>query len=59
MNMVLIAIGLLLIVVSVELHPDAIPMELAMLMSIIGVILVYTPLINERKDDDDKNRDRY
>jgi len=57
MNMVLTAIGLLLIVVSVELHPDAIPMELAMLMSIIGVILVYTPLINERKNDDD--RDKY
>ena len=57
MNMVLTAIGLLLVVVSVELHPDAMPMELAMLMSIIGVILVYTPLINERKNDDD--RDKY
>ena len=59
MNMVLTAIGLLLVVVSVEMHPDLIRMELAMLMSIIGVILVYTPLINERKNDDDKNRDRY
>ena len=59
MNMVLTAIGLLLVVVSVEMHPDLRRMELAMLMSIIGVILVYTPLINERKDDDDKNRDRY
>ena len=57
MSMVMTAIGLLLIVVSVELHPDAMPMELAMLMSIIGVILVYTPLINERKNDDD--RDKY
>ena len=57
MNMVLTAIGLLLVVVSVELHPDTMPMELAMLMSIIGVILVYTPLINERKNDDD--RDKY
>ncbi len=51
------AIGLLLVVVSVEMHPDLISMELAMMMSIIGVILVYTPLINERKQDDD--RDRY
>jgi len=57
MNMVLTAIGLLLVVVSVEMHPDLIRIELAMLMSIIGVILVYTPLINERKHDDD--RDRY
>ena len=59
MHMLMTAIGLLFIVVSVEMHPDLIRMELAMLMSIIGVILVYTPLINERKDDDDKNRDRY
>ena len=56
MNMVFTAIGLLLVVISVELHPDAMPMELAMLMSIIGVILVYTPLINERSEDDDRNR---
>lgn len=56
MNMVFTAIGLLLIVVAVELHPDVMPMELAMLMSIIGVILVYTPLINERKHDDDRDR---
>jgi hypothetical protein len=55
--MVMTAIGLLLVVVSVEMHPDLISMELAMMMSIIGVILVYTPLINERKHDDD--RDRY
>jgi hypothetical protein len=57
MSMVMTAIGLLLVVVSVEMHPDLISMELAMMMSIIGVILVYTPLINERKHDDD--RDRY
>jgi uncharacterized membrane protein len=57
MSMVMTAIGLLLVVVSVEMHPDLISMELAMMMSIIGVILVYTPLINERKQDDD--RDRY
>lgn len=57
MSMVMTAIGLLLVVVSVEMHPDLISMELAMMMSIIGVILVYTPLINERKDDD--NRDKY
>ena len=57
MNIIFTAIGLLLIVVAVELHPDVMPMELAMLMSIIGVILVYTPLINERKNDDD--RDKY
>ena len=56
MNMVFTAIGLLLVVISVELHPDAMPMELAMLMSIIGVILVCTPLINERKHDDDRDR---
>lgn len=56
MNIVFTAIGLLLIVVAVELHPDVMPMELAMLMSIIGVILVYTPLINERKHDDDRDR---
>ena len=56
MNMLFTALGLLLIVVSVELHPDAMPLELAMLMSIIGVILVYTPLINERTNDDDRNR---
>jgi len=56
MNMVLTAIGLLLVVVSVEMHPDLIRIELAMLMSIIGVILVYTPLINERKHDDDRDR---
>ena len=56
MNMVLTAVGLLLVVLAVELHPDAMPMELAMLMSIIGVILVYTPLINERTNDDDRNR---
>ena len=54
--MVMTAIGLLLVVVSVEMHPDLISMELAMMMSIIGVILVYTPLINERKQDDDRNR---
>jgi len=53
MNMVFTAIGLLLVVISVELHPDVMPMELAMLMSIIGVILVYTPLINERNKDGD------
>ena len=57
MHMLMTAIGLLLVVVSVEMHPDLIRMELAMLMSIIGVILVYTPLINERKNDDD--RDKY
>jgi len=57
MHMLMTAIGLLLVVVSVEMHPDLISMELAMLMSIIGVILVYTPLINERKNDDD--RDKY
>ena len=57
MSMVMTAIGLLLVVVSVEMHPDLISMELAMMMSIIGVILVYTPLINERKHDD--NRDKY
>ena len=57
MSMVMTAIGLLLVVVSVEMHTDLISMELAMMMSIIGVILVYTPLINERKHDDD--RDRY
>ena len=56
MNMAFTAIGLLLVVIAVELHPDTMPMELAMLMSIIGVILVYTPLINERKHDDDRNR---
>ena len=56
MNMAFTAIGLLLVVIAVELHPDAMPMELAMLMSIIGVILVYTPLINERKHDDDRDR---
>ena len=56
MNMVFTAIGLLLVVIAVELHPDTMPMELAMLMSIIGVILVYTPLINERSEDDDRNR---
>ena len=57
MSMVMTAIGLLLVVVSVEMHPDLISMELSMMMSIIGVILVYTPLINERKHDDD--RDKY
>ena len=56
MNMAFTAIGLLLVVIAVELHPDAMPMELAMLMSIIGVILVSTPLINERKHDDDRDR---
>ena len=56
MNMAFTAIGLLLVVIAVELHPDAMPMEWAMLMAIIGVILVYTPLINERKHDDDRDR---
>ena len=57
MNMVMTAIGLLLVVVSVEMHPDFIPMELGMLLGFIGIILVYIPLIHERKECDDcKNR---
>ena len=55
-NMVMTAIGLLFVVVSVEMHPDLMSMELAMLMSIIGIVLVYIPLINERSYDADRDR---
>ena len=53
MNMVMTAAGLLLVVLSVEMHPDYLPMELGMLIGIIGICLVYIPLINERKECDD------
>lgn len=56
MHMLMTAIGLLLVVVSVEMHPDLMSMELAMLMSIIGIVLVYIPLINERSYDADRDR---
>ena len=53
MNMVMTAAGLLLVVLSVEMHPDFLSMELGMLIGIIGICLVYIPLINERKECDD------
>jgi len=57
MNMILPAIGLLFVVVSVELHPDSIPMELGMLLGIIGILLVYIPLYKqERRDYDSWDR---
>jgi len=56
MHMLMTAVGLLLVVVSVEMHPDLMSMELAMLMSIIGIVLVYIPLINERSYDADRDR---
>ena len=58
MNMVITAVGLLLVVLSVEMHPDYWPMELGMLIGIIGIVLVYIPLINERKECNDC-KDRY
>ena len=51
--MVMTAAGLLLVVLSVEMHPDFLSMELGMLIGIIGICLVYIPLINERKECDD------
>ena len=57
MNMVMTAVGLLLVVLSVEMHPDYLPMELGILLGVTGILLVYIPLINERKECDDcKNR---
>ena len=57
MNMILPAIGLLFVIVSVELHPDSIPMELGMLLGIIGILLVYIPLYKqERRDYDSWDR---
>ena len=57
MNMVMTAAGLLLVVLSVEMHPDYLPMELGILLGVTGILLVYIPLINERKECDDcKNK---
>ena len=57
MNMVMTAVGLLLVVLSVEMHPDYLPMELGILLGVTGILLVYIPLINERKECDEcKNR---
>jgi len=53
MNMILPAIGILFVIVSVELHPDYIPMELGMLLSIIGILLVYIPLYKEERRNHD------
>ena len=58
MNMVMTAVGLLLVVLSVEMHPDYLPMELGILLGVTGILLVYIPLINERKECDDC-KDRY
>ena len=52
------AVGLLLVVLSVEMHPDYLPMELGILLGVTGILLVYIPLINERKECDDC-KDRY
>lgn len=57
MNMILPAIGILFVIVSVELHPDSIPMELGMLLGIIGILLVYIPLYkDERRNNDSWDR---
>ncbi len=53
MNMILPAIGILFVIVSVELHPDSIPMELGMLLGIIGILLVYIPLYKEERRNHD------
>ena len=58
MNMVMTAVGLLLVVLSVEMHPDYLPMELGILLGVTGILLVYIPLINEQKECDDC-KDRY
>jgi Ca2+/Na+ antiporter len=58
MNMVMTAVGLLLVVLSVEMHPDYLPMELGILLGVTGILLVYIPLINERKECNDC-KDRY
>ena len=58
MNLVMTAVGLLLGVLSVEMHPDYLPMELGILLGVTGILLVYIPLINERKECDDC-KDRY
>ena len=57
MNMILPAIGILFVIVSVELHSDSIPMELGMLLGIIGILLVYIPLYKqERRNHDSWDR---
>jgi len=57
MNMILPAIGILFVIVSVELHPDSTPMELGMLLGIIGILLVYIPLYKqERRNHDSWDR---
>jgi len=53
MNMILPAIGILFVIVSVELQPDSIPMELGMLLGIIGILLVYIPLYKEERRNHD------
>ena len=53
MNMILPAIGILFVIASVELHPDSIPMELGMLLGIIGILLVYIPLYKEERRNHD------
>lgn len=43
------AMGLVLIVLATEAHPDSLPMEYAMGISLIGILLVYIPLITEER----------